>query len=185
MKENVILFQSRAAVAASTPASNPSPTVKAESIRIEVLDGSNNEQYERVVKSYDATNGAMDFEDIARAGEELGDKVLRIEAYAHLRPGWQQQKSGVMKKEGTIVAWQTRDRTESITPELPSPQSVSHQEVSIVPKNLTIIESRPEQTVEVIEGIQVSLKQDTSSALEDSTKYDQEREDNPYLKKAA
>lgn len=113
------------------------------------------EQYARVVRAYSVAG--MSFEDIANAGDSLGDEVERLEVNAAFQDSLQ-NKVGEVAEAGDgsqILAWQTRGERISVTHQLASPVT-SGDEVVIASQGLAVTGNAQAETVEVLEGIKVS-----------------------------
>lgn len=177
-EKDAIIFPGKGMVEAANKASR----TRTRSFKIRTSPP-NLKQFVAAVNAY--ALAGMPFEHIANAGDFLGDEVERKEIDAPLQQEWKNKVGEVVEYEKQVMAWQARGETASTTPELPSPQPITHQEVVVISKDLTTIEPTQDQTVRVIEGINVSLKQDSPSVLPNSTSHDQALENNPYLQPIA
>ncbi len=146
---------------------NTNSRTRARSFNIRKVPTHNYAQYVRTVKAY--ALAGMTFEDIANAGDFLEDEVERLEIDAPLQQDWKNMAGEVAEDESKILAWQARGETVSITDQLSSPAGNTGKEVMIISKDLVTVEQNTEQTIEVIEGIKVSLEVDS------------QLENNPYL----
>lgn len=63
-------------------------------------------------------NAGMPLEQIANAGDFLGEEVERLETNAPIRDGWQYKNSDVIEDENQIFAWQNRLTSPLIDQEL-------------------------------------------------------------------
>jgi|GEM_PF-3410298 hypothetical protein len=158
--------------------SNTTSRTRAKSFKVSKVSAHNYAQYVRTVKAY--ALAGMTFEDIANAGDFLEDEVERLEIDAPLQQDWKNMAGEVAEDESKILAWQARGETVSITDQLSSPAGNTGKEVMIISKDLVTVEQNTEQTIEVIEGIKVSLEEDSPSSLPNST-LDSQLENNPYL----
>lgn len=150
---------------------------RAKSFKVSNVSEQNYSQYVRTVKAY--ALAGMSFQDIANAGDLLEDEVERMEIDAPLQQDWKNKLGEVAEDESKILAWQTRGEKVSVAAELSAP-SMTGREVVIISKGLITSDSNQAQTIEVVEGIQVS-QQDTSK-LPNSASNDSQLENNPYLK---
>lgn len=169
--KGVINFQSK--TAAKAP--NDFSTTRAKSFRVKTSPG-DFAQYVKTIKAY--ALAGMPFNHIANAGDILGDEVERQEIDTPLQNNWQDKIGELQEDENQILAWQTRGETASINHQLSAPDQSLGREVVIVSNSLTV-EQKPQQTIDVLEGIKV-LKQDRFSLPDPNS--NQELENNPYLK---
>ncbi len=143
---------------------NPS-AVRAKSFDIKA-NQNNFAQYVRTVKAY--SEAGMPFNHIANAGDLLGDEVKREEIDSLLQDTEQTKAGEIAEDESRILAWQTRGEKISIIPQLSSPGQENGQELVAASQSLTTAGESKEQTIDVLEGINVS-------------KSNQQLENNPYL----
>lgn len=176
-ERNVIHFPKSISTPVET--ANQRAKVRAKSIKIHVSlgdIGNNYDQYVKTVKAY-ALAGVMDFEDIAKAGDSLGDRVERNIIDAPLQNSLQNKLGEVVEGQNIILAWQTRGEKDLTTPQLASPEGIIGNEIS-VSRELTTVPSNQEQMVDVVEGIAVQ-KQEPINLSDYRT--NSGLENNPYL----
>lgn len=176
--KNVIKFSNTNIT--NTP--NTASKTRARSFKVISVPAHNFAQYVRTVKAY--ALAGMTFADVANAGDFLGDKVERLEIDAPLQQDWKNKVGEVADDENQILAWQARGEKVSITAQLSSPAGTRGREVVVISKDLIKAEPAKEQTIEVVEGIQVSLQQTPAPSLPNSTS-DSQLENNPYLQPIA
>lgn len=160
-----------------TDVPNTASQTRAKSFKVSRVPVHNYAQYVRTVKAY--ALAGMTFEDIANAGDFLGDEVERLEIDAPLQQSWKNTLGEVAEDESQVLAWQARGERVSITTQLSSPEGTG-KEIVVVSRDLISAQPSEEQTIEVIEGIKVSLQEDPPSSLPNSTTNSQ-LENNPYL----
>ena len=125
---------------------------RAKSYKISKVSEHNFSQYVRTVKAY--ALAGMTFQDIANAGDLLGDEVERKDADAPFKQNLNNKIGEIAENENQILAWQDRGEKASLTPQLASPQG-SGREIVVASQDLVISDSDRGQTIEVLEGIKV------------------------------
>lgn len=131
---------------------NPS-AVRAKSFDIKSAP-ENFAQYAKTVRAY--AEAGMPFNHIANAGDLLGDEVIRGEVDALMQNKEQGKVGEVAEDESKILAWQTRGEKISIIPQLSSPGQSGGQELVTISQSLTTSGGAEEQTIDVLEGINVA-----------------------------
>ncbi len=158
--------------------SNDYSTTRARAFKIRTTSP-NYTQYVTTINAY--TLAGMPFEDIANAGEFLGDEVEKGEVDASLqgKPNNSRGKLGeVIEDEDKILAWQSRGEKISLIQQLAASSNLATgKEVVIVSESLVVSEPN-EQTIDVLEGIKV-LKTDIVKLPGPSS--EEELVNNPFL----
>lgn len=121
-------------------------------------------------------DAGMPLEQIANAGDFLGEEVERLETDAPLQNGWQHQRSEIVEDENQIFAWQSRGETVTLDHQLTAANPETGREVVIISKELSTHEHEP-GTINVVEGI--SVTRNAPEAVD--TNHDAELESSPFL----
>src|SRR3989344_637469 len=135
--------------------------------------------FRSTVKAY--IIAGMPIEQIANAGDFLGEEVERLETDAPIRNGWQNKKSEVVEDDNQIFAWQSRGEIVTLDHQIASANPVTGNEMVIITKELST-PNAPQPTIDVVEGISVvKTEQETIEAPAPS--HDDELVNSPFLKK--
>lgn len=159
--------------------SNDYSTTRARAFKVRTTSP-NYTQYVATINAY--AQAGLPFEDIANAGQFLGDDVEKGEVDAPLqgKPDRSQGKLGeVIEDEDKILAWQSRGEKISLIQQLAASSNLTTgKEVVIVSESLVVSEPIKEQTIDVLEGITV-LRQENVGLPKPSS--EGELENNPFL----
>lgn len=133
--------------------SNVVPISRARSFKIRA----SKPNFEQVVNTIKALAVAgMPFVYAANGSEAIGELVERRETDAPIKDGWQTKAGEIAEKEGEILAWQNREESITLVPQIGSPIG-SSEIIPFTPNAMT--NSNTPQTINVIEGISASQQQ--------------------------
>lgn len=160
------------------PGSKAASLKRAKSFQVKT-ENLNYEQYAKTIRAY--ALAGMPFEHIANAGDLLGDLVERKEIDAVFENSFQSKVGEVAESDEQIMAWQARGERIAVIHQLSGPAG-SGKEVVVASESLTTVDKNKQETIEVLEGINVSKAE--VKALPEQTDNNQ-LENNPFLKAPA
>lgn len=118
----------------------------------------------------------MPFVYAANGSEAIGELVERRETDAPIKDGWQTKAGEIAEKEGEILAWQNREESITLVPQI----AETIGSTGIVPSSQNAITNpNNPQTINVIEGI--SATQQQPSLADTVTNNVIDLSNNPYL----
>lgn len=167
-KSNVIVFQP------TTPQVTSEP-IQTRAISFKIRSKPENiTAFRSTVKAYIVAG--MPIEQIANAGDFLGEEVERLETDAPIKDGWGNKRSEVIEDGNQIFAWQSRGETVTLDHQITSANPITGNEMVIITRELATAPAS-QSTIDVVEGI--SVVKTEQEAIDD------ELVNSPFLKKVA
>lgn len=152
---------------------NVVPISRAKSFKISASQPNFN-QVVNAIKAY-AVAG-MPFVHVANGSEEIGELVERRETDAPIKDGWQTKAGEIAEKEGEILAWQNREESITLVPQIADASGSG--KIIPFPSNAMVNSNNP-QTINVIEGISAIQQQAPLADTKPNNVID--LSSNPYL----
>lgn len=157
------------------------PKVRARSFNIKT-SSKNLEQYKRTIIAY--MQAGLTFEDIAWAGDFIGDEVVKEEIDAMIAEGWQEKTNEIAEDDSKMLAWQSRGETVSVANILPSVSTINGTEIINISKSPAVLEESTQDSYEVVEGIAVAKTElPELSEVSNNTSPNPTIQDSPFLQK--